>query len=87
MTDERCERTELLVDQCAHCRGHADPEADALAAESPRRYAVDVETPRTTIAQYPGWCPQCSERIHPGDVITLRGSTDARAWCCTECDP
>jgi len=85
--DERCERTDLIKTQCAHCLGHTDPVADALAAEAPRHYAVDLETPRTTVAQYPGRCPQCAEAIHPGDTITLRGPVDARAWCCTECEP
>ena len=26
---ERCERTDLLPDQCAHCAGHDDPAARA----------------------------------------------------------
>lgn len=34
MTDERCERTDLIQTQCAHCLGHADPVADQITAET-----------------------------------------------------
>ncbi|MEA5366061.1 hypothetical protein VA596_41495 [Amycolatopsis sp., V23-08] len=89
MTDERCERTELLVDQCAHCLGHQDPAADALAAGSPRHYAVDIETPRTTIARYPGRCAFCGEQIDPGDLITAVAAPgqSRQTWACAGCEP
>lgn len=83
MTDERCERTELLVDQCAHCRGHADPAAEALAAERLDRHAEDPEDAIRIPARFAGRCPSCGEHIHPGDTIVRR----AEAWCCTECEP
>jgi hypothetical protein len=82
VTDERCERTELIVTQCAHCLGHTDPVADALAGE-PARHVEDPEVPVRIPAQFPGRCPDCGEHIHIGDTIVRRSN----AWCCTECEP
>ena len=71
MSEERCVMTELLVDQCAHCRPPADPVTDFFA-----------DPGRTTIqARYPGRCPDCGERIEEGDEIT--SSPDG--WVCEGC--
>lgn len=89
MTDERCERTDLIRTQCAHCLGHRDPIADAIATEAPRAYAVDIDNPRTAIARYPGRCPSCREPIQPGDLIVATAAPEhgAEIWACAGCGP
>lgn len=82
MTDERCERTDLITTQCAHCLGHTDPTADAVATTP----ITDVEGPKVPIlitANFAGRCPDCGEFIHIGDTIVRRST----GWCCTECEP
>lgn len=73
---ERCELTELLVDQCAHCRG-----VDDLPALPPK-----WSGPLTWIpAQFPGRCSGCGEPINPGDWIISDGhETGWRGECCDE---
>ncbi len=51
----RCERTELLVEQCSHCRAHAAPEL--------------VEVTARFFARFSGRCANCDGRIHEGDRI------------------
>ncbi len=72
MTDveERCERSDLLVSQCAHCQGHT------LVAPA----AVKIE--RIMRANYSGHCAISSEHpIEPGAQI---GWTE-HGWICAEC--
>lgn len=70
MSEPRCDRTELLVSACAHCR----PEP-AQAVLAPARGPVgdlddlDFDSPRlpTTLAQHSNPCPcWCGERIEAG---------------------
>lgn len=83
MTD-RCDLTELLTTQCAHCLGHPDP-VPAVEPE-PHRYAPNIDTPHTTIAMFRSRCPQCNETINPGEEITLVGGVEAAAyWACSGC--
>lgn len=75
MADTRCEVTELLADQCAHCRRIPDPGTEP----EPRRDAV------TITAGYPGKCAVCGDAFPPGTTITA--DPDGRGWvadCCTE---
>ncbi|HEY9390309.1 MAG TPA: hypothetical protein VIR27_11160 [Mycobacteriales bacterium] len=75
MSTERCPITELLVDQCAHCRPTppADPVADFLAREPFQATTIQ--------ARYPGRCPDCGERINEGDDIT----SSPNGWVCEGC--
>jgi hypothetical protein len=58
MMAARCELTDLLVDQCAHCRPAGAP-------------AVDPDAPRIE-AQFATRCPaDRSHEIEPGDMIVL----------------
>jgi hypothetical protein len=73
MAEQRCELTELLIDQCG-CpthRGAADPEAAPIGG---------------TFAKFPGKCAECQESINPGDRISLQ-SWDGRTqrWVHGEC--
>lgn len=67
---ERCERTELLVDQCAHCRGVTEP----VPARTP--YG-----PRFT-AQWPGFCSCCGDEFASGEKIRADGCGGYLAECC-----
>ncbi len=66
----RCDLTDLLVDQCAHCLAHLEqPTADVTI------------TGRVT-AQYHGRCAlDARHPIEPGDLI---GATD-HGWICEHC--
>jgi hypothetical protein len=61
MSAERCDKTELLVTECAHCKyGDARPEP--------------IEVPGHVFAAwYPGVCTECEQEIHPGDWIVAVG--------------
>ncbi len=69
----RCERTDLLVEQCDHCR---HPEAPR------RRQAV---AGRAITALYPGKCRGCDKAFAPGESITPAVVDGFRTWlgpCC-----
>jgi predicted RNA-binding Zn-ribbon protein involved in translation (DUF1610 family) len=68
----RCERTELLVEQCAHCRPPVD---DQVPDE-------DIEVVWRGIARYDGQCPGCGGRIREGDPIARTGDN---RYVCEEC--
>lgn len=70
----RCDLTELLVDQCAHCLGHKD---DVGAIDT--RTAV-VE--RTMLARYDGRC--ALDTRHPIEVGDRIGQTE-HGWACSGC--
>ena len=61
MTGERCDWTDLLVDQCAHCR------PDAPAPET-------VIPEATATARRGSGCPGCGSWIWAGDPIALDGA-------------
>lgn len=72
-TGVRCALTDLLVDQCAHCRGIPDPEPLRL------RPAFS--------AQYAGDCHVCGLAYPEGERIraaTVDGETVYVAECCWE---
>jgi hypothetical protein len=56
----RCDITELITTQCAHCRRLPDvpPLDDELGEIAPDRGPGPV-----FLATYPGVCPECSEDI------------------------
>lgn len=70
---QRCELTELLVSDCAHCRGLPDPEQAAEA---------DGELGPWFTAGLPGACSGCGGRIYPGDRIRATGDGGYLAQCC-----
>lgn len=87
MIEERCDRTELIKTQCAHCLGHTEPVVAEVEVDG-RGY--DDDAPALTVeAQYFGRCPACDETIRPGDLITKVGgvSNSAPQWVCAGCAP
>jgi hypothetical protein len=69
----RCERTDLLVEQCAHCRGRVDVEAIDWSG---------VVVRQVIGARFDGRCALDGRHtIHEGDRI---GRVD-EGWCCTTC--
>jgi hypothetical protein len=76
-TVERCELTDLIVGQCAHCCGHVlDVDAGG-----------DLETtgPRFT-ARYGGTCASCKEPFEAG-VTRIQALADQVGYACEECLP
>lgn len=75
MTD-RCDLTDLLVDQCA-CKNHKggrSPEEEA-AAERARvraRLLGNDGDPRWFAAVFPGTCGRCGDRFDAGTAIRMR---------------
>jgi hypothetical protein len=72
-TELRCDRTELPVSMCAHCRGHDDP-----MKLSTGEFGVPF------IASYDGRCGACDGRIRVGE-ITARLA--AGGYGCERCLP
>ena len=69
----RCERSDLLETECAHCRGDV-----LVAAVDPG----DVVVLGTVQAQFGGRC--ALDARHPIVVADVIGRTDA-GWICTAC--
>jgi hypothetical protein len=71
---DRCVVTELLPDECAHCRRIPDPGREP----APARAVV------TITAGYPGRCADCGEPFRAGATITA--DPEGHGWvadCCT----
>lgn len=73
---DRCSLTELLVTDCAHCRGHQDP---------PREPATAELGPWFT-ARFDGRCSACDNTTYEGDQIRADGFGGylCLAWGCGE---
>lgn len=67
---ERCERTELLVTDCAHCRNLPDPPTER--GERGPWFA----------ARFLGRCSNCDVYYAPGDDIRADGHGGYLADCC-----
>lgn len=70
----RCEKTDLLIRQCAHCRGKN--------AEDPRRLQrSEISTPFE--AKYPGACSICDKSFRKGATVAfVRGRDKEIAGPC-----
>lgn len=75
----RCEKSELPVDQCAHCLGHTDPERDAA-----RQREQLLEQPGWFPARFPGMCEHCGEPFTAGTPIRMFLDRGWRAECCAD---
>jgi hypothetical protein len=82
VTAERCERTELLVTDCAHCRGNDQTPNEQAAAERDQTRQRLASDPRWFPAQYPGKCERCGEWFQPGALIRMDVSVGWIAECC-----
>lgn len=79
---QRCERTELLVDQCAHCKGQQSIEEQA-SAEALEARARLIVTGQWFPAKYAGKCGRCGEPFPEGAAI--RSDNNHPLWvaeCC-----
>ncbi|CRK59049.1 hypothetical protein [Alloactinosynnema sp. L-07] len=70
--EERCDRTELLVDQCGCPQHRGDPNEPASG---------DFDATHRFTASFPGRCARCDNSIAVGDQI---GSTP-NGYICQEC--
>lgn len=74
----RCDKTDLLVDQCAHCRRLLDPGDEARQ----QRKAL-ISTGEWIEAKWRGKCVRCGEWFPEGAAI--RPAEDRLGWiaeCC-----
>jgi hypothetical protein len=76
-TVQRCERTDLLTDQCAHCR----PRAYSPPPVGGVRFGPEFT------ARYPGKCALCDRRIEIDDPIAgvLDDCDDVEGYACARC--
>lgn len=74
---DRCDLTDLLPSDCAHCRMTPDPFAEPAARRTPGEVG-----PRFT-ARHPGKCG-CGESFAAGDTIRADGAGGYLAACCDE---
>lgn len=73
----RCDITELLVGECAHCRKLPDPDATE----------EDVEVvPVWFKSRYDSSCARCGEPTHAGQMIAPASSGGYVGDCCKEAD-
>jgi hypothetical protein len=70
--EERCDFTDMLVDQCAHCTGRTGDAAPSLAIV------------RTWVARYASRCAWCAGAILPG---SLMGWDEEYSYVCERCLP
>lgn len=86
MPEERCELTELIKSQCAHCRG-VGYSRDYGTSGGPETWPIEpfdeLDETRTT-ARFPGTCPVCLEKVTVGEVIQ-RHTTES--WRHADCSP
>jgi len=73
VTDTRCPVTELLVEQCAHCRPAPAPDP----FDEPARPGGGWFE-----ARYEGRCSHCGFPIEPGEAIRSDGEG---GWLCSDC--
>lgn len=76
-SEERCELTELIKTQCAHCRSPRRPSVpqfvEAVFASTPD---VDDVVVATFQAQYPGKCADCGDYFPRGATISRTRAGD-----------
>jgi hypothetical protein len=73
VADQRCDITDLINSQCAHCRRLPDPTPRTLG--------------RPFRADYPGHCRDCAEPYAAGDRIRRISDDDGAGYigpCCQE---
>lgn len=76
----RCDNTDLLVDQCAHCRKLVDPEE-----EMRRHRSALLASGEWMPSVYKGKCARCGEWFNAGAAI--QRSDDNGGWisdCCAD---
>lgn len=84
--DERCPLTELLVDECAHCRKLPDAEVDDDPFDDPAPPRRAGQAASWFRAAYPGACSSCGDGFDEGDVIRADGEGGYEMRDCTGCD-
>lgn len=82
MGETRCEKTDLLVTDCAHCRGNDLTIEEQVAAEASARKAAYEAAPGWIISKYQGHCAECNERFEAGEMIYKMPDVGWISTCC-----
>jgi hypothetical protein len=72
VSEIRCEITELITTQCAHCRGIPDPKPERTLG-------------RPFVAAYAGKCRECADYYEAGDRIRRVCDEDGDGYLCPVC--
>lgn len=80
-TDARCGITELLPNECAHCRKLPDPVSIELYTGDMAE-ATNPWVGKWLPAEYPGNCSTCDEPFKKGTLIRSNGGKGWEAICC-----
>lgn len=82
MSEARCDKTDLLVTDCAHCRGNDRTIEEQFTAEAALRKAAYEAAPGWIISRYPGDCAECGERFEAGEMIYKLLDVGWISTCC-----
>jgi len=82
MSENRCAVTDLLIEQCAHCRP-----STRNASIPPDPFDEPFDGPDEKIgpwfsARWPGECSECGEWFPVGEQIRADGESGYLAQCC-----
>ena len=90
MSEERCDLTELIKSQCAHCRG-VGYNREYTITSGPETWPVEPDEDvyfgdmrAGAYARFPGVCPVCGDKITVGEMIEK--ATDS-TWKHRTCRP
>lgn len=84
-TEERCDKTDLLKSQCAHCRPAAAPNIESSSLTNFGELLAKSQQGRWFTANYDGDCSVCGEDFEQGDDIRADGSGGWQGrYCCAE---
>jgi hypothetical protein len=78
--EPRCEKTDLITSQCAHCTGHLDLDTQVHAER-----AALIASGRWFPSKYPGKCARCGDWF--GEGAAIRGVDGQPGWiaeCCAD---
>lgn len=73
-TDERCDKTDLLKAQCAHCRPSVAPTIESSRLTDFGQLLAESQMGKWFFASYDGVCSICGDDFEKDDYIRADGS-------------
>lgn len=68
---ERCDRTDLLVSDCDHCRRPKSPPAPVTPGLEELDFGDQGDVGPVFTARYYSDCPECGNKVEPGDQARM----------------